>query len=149
MELQPNRTGDALEQIVTTATDPKKLEAYKSSEISGTADITVDKQQYNGTFNSKFDQSNSDSGLTVTTKDSTGKTAKLNAKVLTTLAAKSNYPDVYLQVTGLKALGLDSFIPSLTAYEGKWIMIDSSYLESIGSSYLSSSTNADQKADNQ
>lgn len=140
-----NRTGDALEQIVTTATDPKKLEAYKSSEISGTADITVDKQQYNGTFNSKFDQSNSDSGLTVTTKDSTGKTAKLNAKVLTTLAAKSNYPDVYLQVTGLKALGLDSFIPSLTAYEGKWIMIDSSYLESIGSSYLSSSTNADQK----
>ncbi|TAH33451.1 hypothetical protein EYC59_04955 [Candidatus Saccharibacteria bacterium] len=136
-----NQTGDALEKVVTTATEPSKLDSYKSSEISGTADVTYDSQNFTGEFTSKFDQSTSDSGLEVNFKDGSGKAAKVTAKLLTTLAKDSNYPDIYLQVTGMKALGLDSFIPSLTTYDGKWILIDSKYLESVGATYLSGSDN--------
>lgn len=141
-----NRTGDALEQIVTTAAEPKKIDAYKASEITGDADITMDKQHYAATFSSKFDQTNSDSGLDLTTKDSAGKTSKLNAQVLTTLEKGKNYPDIYFKLTGIKAFGLDSFAPSLTAYDGKWISIDSTYLESIGATYLSGTDNNQKQA---
>ncbi len=131
-----NRTGTALNTVIATATEPSKLESYKSSEISGTADATYDAQHFSGTFSSKFDQNTSDSGLAVAFKNSSGKTEQVTAKLLTNRGKTSTYPDIYLQLTGMKALGLDSFIPGISSYDGKWIMFDSQYLESIGIVYF-------------
>ncbi len=136
-----NRTGKALDSIVTSATEEKKLETYKTSEISGNFKATYGGQSYSGELTSAFDDANSDSGLTISTKDKTGKTTDLKVLAKTNIASGNNFPDIYFQIVGLKSLGLDQYIPNISSYDSKWIQIDSKYLESIGATYLSGTDN--------
>ncbi len=136
-----NRTGKALDSIVTSATEEKKLETYKTSEISGNFKATYGGQSYSGELTSAFDDADSDSGLTVSTKDKTGKTTDLKVLAKTNIAKGNNFPDIYFQIVGLKSLGLDQFVPNVSSYDSKWIQIDSKYLESIGATYLSGTDN--------
>ncbi len=139
-----NRTGNAFEKVVTSATEEKKLESYKTSEISGSIDATVGQASYKGTFASTFDELDSDNKVTISTKDEAGKSTELAVQALTNIPEGSNFPDIYFKVAGLKSLGLDAFVPELSTYDNKWIVVDSKYLESIGNEYLSGTDNNQQ-----
>ncbi len=136
-----NRSGKALDTLVTTATEPKKLQEYKTSELGGTLTAKLQGSTYAGDFTAKFDKTSLDGGLNFTAKNTSGPDTTFSAKVLTQIPANSSYPDMYFQITGLKAMGLDSFYPGVGGYDGKWIVADSAYLQSIGANYLSGADN--------
>jgi hypothetical protein len=135
------RTGKALDMVVTSATEPKKLASYKTSAISGSVDATLAGSKYTGKFTTIFDKSSLDGGLDFTLNSSDGTKEALNAKVLSQIPADSNYPDVYFQVNGIKSLGLDALIPGISEYDGKWIVASSEYLKSVGGTFLSTTDN--------
>jgi hypothetical protein len=137
-----NRSGTAINSIVTTSTTPQKLATYKTSDISGNITANFGGGTYAGDFATKFDQTSLDGGLNFTIKDTSSGSSSaaktLSAKVLSQIAKGNALPDIYFQLNGLKELGLDSTIPGISAYDGQWILVGSDYLKSIGASYLSS-----------
>lgn len=135
-----NRTGKALDALVTTATDKDKLTDYKTAEITGNAQIKTDGTTYKGDFTTDFDAKNVNAGLTVTMNDN-GTLATIQAKLITQIPKNSTFPNVYFQISGLKSLGLDEIIPKITAYDGKWIYVSADYLKSIGEGYVSTGDN--------
>ncbi len=129
-----NRTGKAVDALATQASDKKQLDKVKGAEVTGDAKLSIGDTTFNGSLTSSYEQSKSDSGLSFDLKDSSGKTTSLSAKVQTELVKNSTYPNIYFQFNGLKALGLDAYLPGLSSYDGKWIVADSAYLESLSSS---------------
>ena len=131
-----NRTGKAISTLITDATEKTQLDKLKASELTG--DLTIDSKEtgkYGGTFSASADSNTGDVALKVTMPKTAGKSSEFEAKVMTELAPKAQYPDVYFQLTGLSALGLDSMIPGVSNYDGKWIVVSSDYLkQAIGSS---------------
>lgn len=135
-----NRSGKALDSLVQTATTPDRLKSYTTSELKGTLDAKVGDAKYSGTFNTTFDKTHLNAALNVALQ-SEGTNETIGAKVVSQVAAGNLYPDVYFQLTGLSTLGLDAFVPGVSTYDGKWIKVDSSYLKSIGDSYLATNDN--------
>ena len=135
-----NRTGSALYSVVTAATEPKKLAEYKTTTVSGDFEANFQDTKYTGNITTKFDKKNVDGGLKFTVKDPEGDRT-LEAKVLSEIVGDSNYPNIYFQLSGLKAMGFDSLFPEYVQYDGKWISVDSSYIESLGESYFAGSDN--------
>jgi hypothetical protein len=129
------RSGDALNTLVASATAVDKLKSYTTSNIQGSVSAKVEGSEYSGDFTTSFDKISSDSGVNIAFKADGGQTQKLTVKSLTQLPESSLYPDVYLQITGLKALGLDAFVPGVSDYDGKWIYASSDYLKSLGGDY--------------
>lgn len=120
------RTGKAVDKLVNDNLTQDKLNEIKSTDLSGKLDVQAAGTSYGGTFNSKFDTKKSDS--TVTYKNDQ---QNVSVQLLSDLADGKTYPDVYLKVSGLSALGLDQFIPQLKDYDGKWISATGDYLASI------------------
>ncbi len=123
-----SRTGKTVDKIVTSATNEKALASYKSSELSGSAEATVEGKTYKGSFNSKYDSKQTDNSFTY---NGDGQPKDFNLKLLTDLADGKDFPDVYFQITGLSALGVDQFVPGADKYDGKWISVSSDYLKSV------------------
>jgi hypothetical protein len=136
-----NRSGEAINGIVAASTAPGKLATYKTSDISGTATLKFGGTTYAGNFETKFDQTSLDGGLNFTLNDPSSGNKTLNAKVLSELPAGGSFPNIYFQLNGLKALGLDSTAPGISGYDGKWILVGTDYLKSLGSSYFSGAAN--------
>lgn len=130
-----NRTGKALDGVVTSATEIKQLESYKSSQVSGNLTATFGETTYSGTLDSKYDDVNSDSGLNITLKSADG-TQKIGAQLVTQTTTGSVYPDLYFKISGLKDLGLETMAPDLISYDNRWILASSDYLKSLGSSIV-------------
>jgi hypothetical protein len=130
-----NRSGKALNTLVTSATDAKQLEAYNTSTINGSVVANLDGGKYSGDFTTTFDKTTMNGGLDVklTAKDSATKT--LNIKAMSQIPTGSIYPDVYFQVIGMKTLGFDDYAPGLSDYDGKWISVSSDYLKTLSSDY--------------
>ncbi|HET6924538.1 MAG TPA: hypothetical protein VFH39_01760, partial [Candidatus Saccharimonadales bacterium] len=139
-----NRTGKAVSSVVDSVTDKQTLQAYQTSVISGSIKADVDGGSYGGDFTTSFDKADLTGGLNVTLKDS-GSSKTLSAKVMSHIPDGSVYPDLYFQLSGLKALGIDEFMPGASAYDGKWISVSSKYLQSIGDTYLKTSDNTKQQ----
>jgi hypothetical protein len=131
-----DRTGKAVDSIVQNATDLKKLDLLKTSELSGDLTVKSDSLNMNGDFTAKLDDTNSNSSLNLTLKQQGGASdLKLSAKVLTQLDKSAQYPNTYFQINGITALGLDAFVPKISTYDGKWIEVNGDYLKkSIGQS---------------
>lgn len=136
-----NRSGKAVDGIVQAATVPDKLKSYGTSIITGSANVQFDGSTYSGHFNTSFDRSSQDGGFDFTMKDKSDASKTVSAKVLSQIPANSVYPNVYFQITGLKALGLDQLAPGASDYDGKWISISSDYLKSLGDSYIPTGDN--------
>jgi hypothetical protein len=128
-----NRTGKALDTIVTSATETKQLESYKTSQVTGNITATFGDNTYSGDLTSKYDDTNSDSGINITLKSSDG-TKKIGAQLLTQSAAGSVYPNLYFKISGLKDLGVEDLAPGLTTYDNRWIFASSDYLKGLGAS---------------
>lgn len=136
------RTGKAVDSLVKTATDPKVIEQFKNSELGGNIDFTSNDYKFSGSFTAKLNATKSDSGITVSIKPNDQAEQKLNLNILTELPDQSQFPNIYFQLSGIKTLGLDSLMPGISAYDGKWIDVEASYLESLTPSSSLSQTPA-------
>lgn len=127
-----NRSAKALEKVVNAATEKSKLETYKKSEINLAVDAQQNGMTAKGTFNIKFDTSKAEGNLDFTTKKTGIPDVKYGAKFIADVPAGSQYPDMYLQLSGIKTMGIDMFIPGASAYDGKWISIMADYFKTLG-----------------
>lgn len=139
------RSGNAIDQIVSKTTETEKLNQIKNSEITGSLEFSSDNFNFNGNLVSKLNETKSDSNLDIAFQDNTGQERKLNFKALTDLDEGNKYPDVFFQFSGIKQLGLDAFVPGLSEYEGKWIGVESGYLEKLSEYDGSSKAQDNQK----
>lgn len=128
-----DRSGKSLTGLVDKFTAQDKLKQLENSEITATAEAKGAGSSFSGNFDVKLSKTKSDGSLDIKLKSDNQAEKALNLKFLTDLPADKQFPNIYFQITGIKALGLDAFAPSIVAYDGKWISIDSDYLESIAS----------------
>lgn len=127
-----DRSGQALDELLSQATDKKQLEQYKKSEVKATMDIKAQGNDLAGSFTGRFDNSKADGEFKFTGKENGSASVDIGMKFISILANGATYPDSYIQLSGLKALGADSLVPGLSQYDGKWVSIEAKYLESLG-----------------
>lgn len=130
-----NRSGEALGSVVTSATEKDKLDAFKKSQINASVTFNHSAATYSGTFAAKFDDKKSDGSLDISVAEKDMPAKQVSLKYLSELKDGSLYPNIYFQVTGLKAIGgeeLEAFVPGISEFDGKWIGIDAEYLKSLG-----------------
>jgi hypothetical protein len=126
------RTGQALDKLVADSTSKDHLSSFKKSELILSIEGKLGNNNFTGKLDTKLDATTSNNSLQITNAQTGQREQVLSANLLTKLKEGATFPDIYFQITGLKSLGLDAFIPAITQYEGKWISIDSSYLEKLG-----------------
>ncbi len=143
-----NRSAKALDKLVNATTEKSKLEVFKKSDITLSVDAKYKDTSYTGSFNAKFDGSKADGGINFVSKQTSKPDQIFSAKFLGELPTGSQYPNVYVQLNGLKALGADNYLPGLAAYDGKWIAILSDYLKSLGTVPTAEETNKKQLTSN-
>jgi len=127
-----NRSAKALDKLINAATEKSKLEAFKKSDITLSVDAKYQDISYTGSFNAKFDGSKADGGINFVSKQTSQPNQTFSAKFQSELPSGSQYPNIYVQLTGLKTFGIDDYLPGFAAYDGKWIAILSDYLKSLG-----------------
>jgi hypothetical protein len=138
-----NRSGDAFDKIVVDATEAKKLETYKTTAMKGTLTADFKDGSLNGDMNFTFDKKYSDSNASFTLKsdgEGVSSSQTLSGKVMTEIPEGSNFPNIYFQFSGLKEMGLDFWFPGASDYENKWMLADASYLETLGVTYMTGTT---------
>ncbi len=121
-----SRTGKTVDRLVEEGTTQEKLDAYKSSELVGNVEVKTPQGDFKADVGSKYDAKKSDSTLSYKGADQ-----DLSIRVMSDLADGKLYPDVYFQVNGIAKLGLDAFVPGVSAYDGKWIAASSDYLATV------------------
>jgi hypothetical protein len=125
------RTGKALDKLVATAVDEKRLATYKSSQVTGDFKLTGDFGNASGKINSQFDDNNSDNAFNMSYRAAADPAEKkLDVKVLTETPKDKSYPNIYFNVSGLATLGADQFL-DVSQIENKWIVVSSDYLSSL------------------
>lgn len=130
-----DRSGDALQMILDKATERGTYDKFKKTEIAATIDVSAGGQNIKGDFKAKFDGSKLDSDLNANFPLNDSQRADLGLSVLSQAVEGSEFPDTYLKVKGIKALGADLFMPGIGKYDDKWLSISSDYLQSIADQY--------------
>jgi hypothetical protein len=131
------RTGSAIQSIIYDATQPQALERFSSTDLTVTASVKSDGQEYSGSFSSKLNASSSDSSLDFSMiANENDEEMNLGIKILTDLREGQRLPDMYFQLRGISQLGLDAFIPNISSYDNKWIAVTSEYLETNFGEYI-------------
>lgn len=125
-----DRSGKALEKVVDKTADKSTLQSIKKSDVSATVSITSQDLEYTGQVDVKYDSANTNGKLVIKDEKNTpGK--ELAVEFLSKLEANKTYPDAFLKVNGITALGFDALLPGVATYENKWIAMDSKYLDQI------------------
>jgi hypothetical protein len=123
-----SRTGVAVDKLIDAGTEQSKIAAIKSSDVSGTIQVTGPDGKQTGTFSTKYDDKQSDSAFNYRPSATAN---NFNVQIMSDLADGQTYPSVYFKWTNLSVLGLDQMIPELAKYDGKWIGATSQYIESM------------------
>lgn len=123
-----NRTGLMVDRLEANSTDKAKLVAMKDINFSGTLSVSGPDGKQGGSFNTRYNDTVSDSKLTY---DPGNGKQPFEAQAVTDLPKSAEFPNVYVKLSGLSTLGLDQFVPEVSQYDGKWISISSSYLGSL------------------
>lgn len=126
-----SRSGMALDKLATTAINQRKSTHPTTSGLKGTLSYSSQDFNASGDFNLTADQTNTKAGLDATLKPAGQPDIDLKANLLTTLPKGAALPDEYIQLTGLKVLGLDALIPNIDALDGQWIGISGKYMQSL------------------
>ena len=126
-----DRSGDALQMIVDKATQQQTYDNFKKSEITANLDINSGGQNVKGDFKAKFDGSKMDTDLNVNFPNGDSQTASLGLSILSEKADGKEFPDTYFNLRGIKALGVDLFLPGINKYDNKWVEISSDYIASL------------------
>jgi len=136
-----SRTGTALDDVVNTASQPDMQSKYKNVNMTGKVDFSADTF---GSVNATIDGASSATAgkldVTATLKQNGGAAQTFSGKLLASLPTGKKYPNTYFQISGLKALGVDAFLPGVSQYDGKWLELSSSYLESLSGALGASSS---------
>lgn len=128
-----SRTGQAVDQLVLSATEEEKLSSYGTSEISGNVTAAFDGQTATVGISSSSDKETSSSTIDASIPSEQGN-VKASLDILSELAEGKTYPDIYFKFTGIKDVSLLSMFPesqALFGYDGRWISVDNQYLESL------------------
>jgi hypothetical protein len=129
------RTGDGLKNVTTAVTEKDKLNSFKRSHITASGEYKSKDKSYLVNFKSIFDDSKADGSVDLIekVKDQPDRTL-FGIKLLSELQKGHTFPNVYVQLSGLKQLGVDQMeatYPGLSEYDGKWIAIEEEYLRSL------------------
>lgn len=130
-----SRSGKALDKLVTNATEKETVDSFKKSEFSLTAEATWKDGSFNGTASVKYDESKLNGSVDFTSKTEGEADQKYSAKLLSELPKDESYPTTFFQLSGIKTLGLESMLPGINEYDGKWIVVDKEYVRSLSDSY--------------
>lgn len=125
-----DRTGEVAEKLILEGFDRESLETIKQSELTGKVEANGKDISFSTDFNSKYDEKYSDSFVNAKYKFPEDNEKSIGVKFLTETLKGRYYPNIYFQLTGLNAFGLEQFAPGLSEYDGKWISATSDYLES-------------------
>lgn len=132
------RTGKAAEKLVNDGLSEEKIQSLNKAQVSGSIKVNTGGQDYNGVFNSKFDEDNSDSTL-----EYNGGENNLKLQLISQLNEGKLYPDIYFKLGGLSSMGIDQLLPQLMAYDDKWISASGDYLSSIVPADVENETKSD------
>jgi hypothetical protein len=126
-----DRTGEALQQVLSQTTDSEQLRRFASSEISGSLEVATADQTYTAALTSRYDSGRSDSKLSINLTDSAvgSQNDTFDFELLTDKAGDQRYPDVYFRYQNIAAFGLDQFMPGLSQYDGRWIVVPASLID--------------------
>lgn len=139
-----HHTGQAVESLMSEATSGERAQNLTKFGLSGAFSYGSNKstETVSGSFSSKTDGTDSDSSGTVRYNlDGTG-AKTISGKLVTIQTDTSTLPDIFFQISGLSTLGLDAYIPNIKTYESRWIEVDGSYLESLGGTTATDSTDS-------
>ncbi len=125
------RTGEAVDRIITASTEKAKLDLYKKSQISGDIQYKNTNGKFTGKFDIKFEGTKASLDTSFSSEDSQGKKVELGGKLLAEIAEGSDFPNLYLQLTGLAPFGFDAFLPGISELDGKWIAIEEPFIKSL------------------
>lgn len=129
-----NRTGEALQKTVTTATEKSRMDSFAKSQVSADARFTSADSTVTGTLATTYDERKQNGNLDVTIKQTEQPDKVFGAKFLSELKEGSLYPSLYFQLNGLKSLGIEGlevFFPGISEYDGKWIAVEEDYIRSV------------------
>lgn len=129
-----NRTGEALDSTMKSATEQQNLDAFSKVQMEGNVDLKSKDFSVKGALKGSFDERHSDGSFDLTVKQKDQPERKLTTKFMSDMKEGSQYPSLYLQLSGLRSLGiadLETRIPGIMDYDGKWISIEDSYLKSL------------------
>lgn len=126
-----NRSGQALKGLVQKTSEQIDNESYAKSEVTLDVAASVQGQSFSGSINGKFDQTGTNSKLTLAS-NSDQIDLDLSADIISRIAEGQQLPDSYVRVQGLKKLAaMDLLPPKLSTFDNKWIAIEADYLESV------------------
>lgn len=131
------RTGEAAKKLTAAATDKSKIDSYKKSDIKVKVDAEYADYKYNGELKLIFDTKKYNGELNFTSDGPNSDSEEIKTKFIAEVPDNSQFPNAYLQVTGLKSLVGAGILPAeFGTYDGKWIALESAYLESLGTTRL-------------
>lgn len=136
-----DRTGDQMTAMITKLEDPKALAQLEKSKITAQGSIDLDGQKATLSLDTKADDTKSDSTAQLNATISGMPEIAITAALKTQLPDNALLPNLYFKVSGIGELGLDGFIPGISAYENKWIAVEQDFLKQFEST-LSSQTTA-------
>ncbi len=132
------RTGTAMNTLVTEATDTATQAKYKSDSITGKFELDSDSM---GKATATVEGQTSSTAVQVDAKVSwtqaDAPAQEYGAKFLSSIPSGKKYPNVYIQPSGFKTFVAGT---EFEQYDGKWLFLSSEYLESLAQSYGESTT---------
>lgn len=123
------RSGDVIKELTTELTQAEKIERFSQSAITAELNFTSSDVQASGVLDSRFDDARSDSTLDVSYGPDEATQQELNMQVMTDIADDAEFPDVFVNFSGIGQLGLESFFPGISQYDDQWIHISSTLIE--------------------
>ncbi|MBC7581388.1 hypothetical protein H7097_00790 [Aeromicrobium sp.] len=135
------RTGTALGMIVNDASQPGTQSKYQNQVFTGKADLNADSiGNISATMDGKTSANATELSIDATRKQTGTTDQAYTLKLISSLSSGKQYPDIYLQLVGIKNLGADAFLPGISQYDGRWLQLSSTYLESASSTASGSAT---------
>ncbi len=127
-----NRSGKALEKLVSTATEKTTIDKFTKSQVTASLTADMGAEKFSGTLTSKYDETGANGNLVIKAKNTAGEEKEISLDAISKVIKDSTYPTAYIRFKGLSDLGLDAFAPGIGAFENKWITIDEDYFKNLG-----------------
>ena len=126
-----SRTGDALDTLVNSAVSADTTKAYQKLQLTGDLNVKSGSASFRGSLDGKFDPTTAQGTVKISAGDSEGQKYDLGIDLRSQRPKDALYPDSYLRLSGLKALGLDAYLPGIGDYDNKWVYISGDYVKSL------------------
>lgn len=128
------RTGKQVSLITKKINEPASKAKIEKNKITLKGTFDISDANYSVNLDSKLDKANSNSTAKVKADSKDGKNSlNIDAEVNTKAIENAMYPNIYFKISGFSSLGLDSLMPGVNNYDGKWIAAEQDYLKQFES----------------